>query len=98
MITQIQRCRRFLVWSSGGCPGLERETDKGWSIAFFFSYVRVRTLNSIESFSHIRDGGLGVQIVHHVPGTVDCGGAFVLACLLIVLARLQPNPGRAAAV
>jgi hypothetical protein len=53
MITQIQRWRRFFVGSAGGCPRSEFETDKGWSIAFFFSYVRLQAFVLIGPFSHI---------------------------------------------
>jgi hypothetical protein len=81
MITQIQRWRRFLVESAGGCPELEFETDKGWSIAFFFSHVQWRTLNLIEPFSHIRNGGRSVQNIIHGLDERDCDGAFVLTCL-----------------
>src|SRR5208282_23260 len=53
MITQIHRWRRFFVESTGGCPRSECETERGWSIAFFFAYFRLRALSLIGTFSHI---------------------------------------------
>jgi hypothetical protein len=41
MITQIQRWRRFFAELAGVSPEAECETDKGWSIVFFFSNVRI---------------------------------------------------------
>src|SRR5208283_343972 len=56
MITQIQRWRRFFAELAGSCPEAECETDKGWSIVFFFSNVRIGTFGLSAIFSHTQNG------------------------------------------
>ena len=54
MITQIQRWRRFFAELAGSSPEAECETDRGWSIVFFFSNVsfqNIRIVSNIFSYA-----------------------------------------------
>ena len=72
MITQIQRWRRFFAELAGSSPEAECETDKGWSIVFFFSNVRIQNIRIVNNiFSYAK---WHVEATIYRPG-MQCAGS-----------------------
>ena len=72
MITQIQRWRRFFAELAGSSPDAECETDKGWSIVFFFSNVSFQHIRIVSNiFSYAK---WNVETTSYRPG-MRCAGS-----------------------
>jgi hypothetical protein len=74
MITQIQRWRRFFAELAGSGPKAECETDKGWSIVFFFSNARFQIIRiNSNIFSYAAYANWYVEAAIYRPG-MRCAG------------------------